>query len=271
MTLETPMVAFVSPFNSLELSAEVRGNGSPIVFVHGFPLNHTMWDAQLDAFSASWKVIAPDLRGFGASQASKTATMEQFADDLIVLLDSLKISEPIVLCGLSMGGYIAFQFVRKYSSRLRGLILCDTKPSADTHEAAAGRRKTADQVLKEGAQQLADSMQQRLFAPSTLASQPDIVEAVRKMMLGSKPEAIAAALHGMADRPDSTPLLASIRVPTLVICGSEDKITPASEMQAMAEQIPGAKYVEVRGVGHMSPMEDADTVNAAIREFLAKL
>ncbi|MCC7424069.1 MAG: alpha/beta fold hydrolase [Planctomycetaceae bacterium] len=270
MTSDAQAAALVSEF-AHGLSADVRGNGSPIVFVHGFPLNHTMWDAQLEAFSGTWKVIAPDLRGFGASSVTETATMESFADDLVRMLDEMKISEPIVLCGLSMGGYIAFEFVRKYSSRLRGLILCDTKASADTPEAAAGRRKTADQVLKEGAGQLAESMQQRLFAPSTLASQPDVVEAVRKMMLGTKPEGIAAALNGMADRPDSTPLLASIRVPTLVICGSEDKITPASEMQAMAGQIPGAKYVEVRGVGHMAPMEDADTVNAAIREFLAHL
>lgn len=258
--------------DGLDLSAKSIGSGSPLVFVHGFPLNHSMWDAQIDAFDESHHVIAPDLRGFGQSGVTPgKVSMEQFADDLVALLDALQISEPIVLCGLSMGGYIAFQFVRKYSSRLRGLILCDTKPSPDTHEAAAGRRKTAEQVLNEGPGKLAESMLQRLFAPSTLAAQPDLVASVREMMLSTKPEGIAAALHGMADRPDSTPLLSAIRVPTLVICGSEDKITPPSEMRPMAERISGATYVEVDGSGHMSPMEDADTVNAAMRTFLERL
>lgn len=252
------------------LECEVRGEGTPVVLVHGFPLNHTMWNEQLAGLSDVARLIAPDLRGFGLSTVTPgTVTMEQFADDLAAMLDGLGVREPVVLCGLSMGGYIAWQFVRKYQERLAGLILCDTRAAPDSPEAAAGRLKTADQVLRLGPKPLADAMEPRLFAPGTVSSKPDVLAAVRQMILSTNPEGIAAAQRGMAERPDATPLLATIRVPTLLICGSEDKITPAAEMQAVAGQIAGATYAEIDGAGHMSPMEEPDVVNEAMRKFLA--
>jgi pimeloyl-ACP methyl ester carboxylesterase len=252
------------------LSVLDEGAGEPLVFVHGFPLDHTMWGAQSPAFAPRRRVIAPDLRGFGASEArGETVTMEGFADDLAALLDAMRIQEPVALCGLSMGGYIAFQFVRKYAARLRSLVLCDTRAGADSADTAANRLKVAEQVLAEGAEVVAQAMLPKLFGKRTLAEQPETVAALRRVMAGTKPAAIAAAQRGMAARPDSTALLPEIRVPTLVVVGAEDAIAPVDEMRGIAAAIPGAEFVVVPGAGHMAPLENPAAFNAALREFLA--
>ena len=259
----------------IELALVDRGAGPPVVLVHGFPLDHSMWNAQIEALSKTHRVIAPDLRGFGRSRMSAgaygpgaTATMEQFADDLAGLLDALGVAEPVAICGLSMGGYIALRFVRKHRSRLNRLILCDTKSLGDTPEIAAGRRLMAARVLVEGPTPLVEAMIPRLFAPATAKDRPAVVESLRRVMMGNDPRAIAAAALGMAERPDATVWLPEIDCPTLVIVGKLDAISPPAEMRAVVAAIPAAQYVEIAGAGHMTNIEKPEEFNAAVERFL---
>lgn len=255
----------------IDLHVTDVGSGPPVLLVHGFPLDHTMWRGQIDALSRHHRVIAPDLRGFGRSGvAPGTAGMEQFADDLAALLDALGVTQPVTFCGLSMGGYIAWQFQRKYAARLRALVLCDTKAAADSPEAARARGQTAAKVLAEGSAVLVDAMLPKLIGKATAERAPEVVDALRQMILSAPPEGVAAALRGMAQRPDVTADLPNIRTPALVIVGAEDAISPPAEMRAIAAALPDAEFVEVAGTGHMAPLEDPATVNAALLKFLAK-
>lgn len=255
--------------NGVDLRVLVQGEGSPLVFVHGFPLDHSMWRWQLGQFTRTHRVIAPDLRGFGESDVTEgKVTMEQFADDLAAMLDELHVTEPIVLCGLSMGGYIAFEFVRKHGQRLAGLILCDTRAGADSAEARQQRLATADRVLSEGPSAIADSMVSRLFGQKIRQEQPQVVEQTQRLILGTPRMGIAAATLGMADRRDMTGFLPEISVRTLAIAGEEDELTPPAEMRQMAEAIPGAEFVTIPAAGHMAPLEASGPVNAAIQTFL---
>jgi len=251
---------------NVRLNVVERGRGTPLLLVHGYPLDHSMWQGQIDGLADSSRVIAPDLRGFGTSDVTAgTVTMEQMADDLAALLDALKIKVPIVFCGLSMGGYVAWQFALRHRARVAKLILCDTRAVADSSEAAAGRRKTAEKVLAEGTSIAAESLVPKLFAPATYQEQPQIVEATKQVILRKKPEGIAAALQGMAERPDVTAQLSKIDVPALLICGEHDGISPPSEMRQIAEQMPRARFVQIAAAGHMSPLEQPEAVNAEIR------
>jgi 3-oxoadipate enol-lactonase len=254
-----------------ELRCVDRGQGRPLLLVHGFPLDHTMWAEQIEAISPHCRVIAPDLRGFGESRtevAETKVTMGQFADDLAAMLDALEIGEPIVYCGLSMGGYIGFQFWRKYAERLRGLVLCDTRAAADTPEAAAGRQAMADRVLKEGPGPVAEAMLPRLLGATSQRKRPELAEALRRVIMANSPQGIAAAALGMAERPDMTVAQKDIRCPTLVIVGQEDEVSPPAEMRGIAQAIPAARFVEIPAAGHMSPMENPAAVTAAIVDFL---
>lgn len=245
------------------------GTGPVILFVHGFPLNLTMWNAQIDEFRKTHRVIAPDLRGFGGTDgALYSVSMEQFADDLAALLDVLGIRQSITFCGLSMGGYIGWQFAQRHPWRVARLIACDTRAAADSAEAAANRLRMAEIVLQEGPEPVAWAMMPKLFAQCSSHHCPQIVESVRQMVMTSNPVAIAGAHRGMAVRPDMSAFLTSLRVPTLVICGEHDVISPSAEMQAFAATIPGAEFVAIPDAGHMAPMEQPDRVNAAIRQFL---
>jgi pimeloyl-ACP methyl ester carboxylesterase len=262
-----PLIAL----KSVRLNVVEQGTGQPLVLVHGFPLDQSMWQGQLKGLADCARVIAPDLRGFGASDVTPgKVTMEQMADDIAALLDALGVRGPVVFCGLSMGGYVAWQFARRHRDRLAKLILCDTRAIADSAEAAAGRKKMAERVLAEGAQVAAEAMLPKLFAPSTQTEQPAIVEATRQAMLRNSPAGVAAALLGMAERPDVTSWLPTIDVPALVICGQHDGISPPAEMRGIAEKLPQATFVEIAGAGHMSPLEKPDEVNAAIRDYLAR-
>lgn len=246
-----------------------EGAGETLLLVHGFPLDHTMWSGQLDAFSSRYRVVAPDLRGFGASRAAdESVSMEQFADDLVELLDVLAVGAPVTFCGLSMGGYIALQFARKHADRLKALVLCDTRSAADSAEAAVNRLKMAQQALAEGAQVAAQAMLPRLFAKLTVEKRPALVEAVRGVILSTAPAAIAAAQRGMAARPEMTDFLSQIRVPALVVVGEEDPISPVAEMRQISESIPGAQFAVIPAAGHMAPLENPAAFNAALEKFL---
>lgn len=253
-----------------ELHVLDRGQGPVVLFVHGFPLTHEMWLPQIEGLSDSYRAIAPDLRGFGKSSASAgTVSMRQFADDLANLLDAMEINEPVTFCGLSMGGYIGWQFVRHHRHRLNGLICCDTKASADSAEAVENRHKLAESVLKHGVGVLAQAMPEKLFAKTTLENQPETVEASKRMMLAADPEGVAAALRGMAERPDMTSILAEIDFPTMLIVGKEDQITTAEEMREIATAIRGSEFGELPNAGHMAPFEQPADVNEMMKRFLA--
>ncbi len=253
----------------VELAYVDKGSGQVVLLVHGFPLDHSMWSGQIDVLAVRNRVIAPDLRGFGESDGQgETTTMQQFAADLAGLLEALEIREPITLCGLSMGGYVAWQFWKHHRDRLASLILCDTRAASDTPEGAQGRLTLADTVLAEGALPVADSMLPKLFAPKTLESRPPYVDATKQVMASTQPTTIAAALRGMAERPDMTAELPNIELPALLVCGEQDVITPADEMRTVAAAMPEAMFHVIYGAGHMSPLERPERVNHLILDFL---
>jgi pimeloyl-ACP methyl ester carboxylesterase len=258
---------------TVDLAYIDRGAGQPVVLLHGFPLDHTMWSAQIDALSARYRVIAPDLRGFGQSSLgnadpARGITMEQYADDLAALLDVQLVTEPIVLVGFSMGGYIAWQFVRKYAQRLRALVQCDTKAAADTENARDTRIRMAENVAEWGSARIAEMTGPKMLADSSFQMKRSVVEAVRDVIERTSPDAIAAAQRGMAARPDVTGRLPKINVPTLIIVGAEDAISPPQEMRAIADAIPDAQFVEIPNAGHMTTMENPEAVNAALLSFM---
>lgn len=256
---------------NIDLNVLDEGTGEVLLLVHGFPLDHTMWREQIAAFSTSRRVIAPDLRGFGSSAATAgTATMEGFADDLAALLDALRVRGKVAFCGLSMGGYVAWQFWRRHAQRLDRLILCDTRAVADSADAAKERLETADKVLREGAGVVAESMLPKLFAAATRDRRPEVVEATRQVILAAPPQGIAAALRGMAARPDVTAWLPKIDMPSLVVVGAEDKISTVDEMREIADSLPAARLVVVPQAAHLAPLENPAVVNAALMEFLAR-
>lgn len=239
-----------------------------LLLIHGFPLDHRMWMAQMVALAAQVHVIAPDLRGFGrsAAAASDPLTMDQHADDLAALLDALGIERAIV-GGLSMGGYIAFAFWRRHRARVAALILADTRAEPDAPQARANRDAAAQKVRQAGMAALADEMLPRLLAPANLAN-PRLAERLRALILAQPAETVIAALAGLRDRPDSRPTLPTINVPTLVLVGEQDALTPPADAAAMAAALPDARLVVIPSAGHMSPMENPRAVNAALRKFI---
>lgn len=253
----------------ITLNVVERGSGPVLLLVHGFPLDHQMWRHQLDALASDYRVIAPDLRGFGQSTVTPgVVTMQRFANDLAALLDELKVREPITLCGLSMGGYIAWQFAQQHRQRLAKLVLCDTKAVADTAEGAKARLENAQKVLAEGPQAIVDGMIAKLFAPQTASQQPDLVKGQREIILSTMPEGMAAALRGMAEREDVSGRLAEFDLPTLVLCGEHDAISPLEEMRAIAAGLPRATFAPIAEAGHMAPLEQPAAVNQALRAFM---
>lgn len=245
-----------------------------ILFIHGFPFDHTMWRHQLAALSG-WRCIAPDLRGFGASPGEETDdptqyTMSTYANDLIAELNRRGISE-VVVCGLSMGGYIAFELLRSHPKRVRAAVLCNTKASADTPEGKADRDAMAALVRQRGATAIADKLLPKLLSPATVRKQPQVVEEVRAMITRSSVNGIVGALHALRERPDSTPLLKRIGMPVFVVAGEDDQITPAPVMWEMAGAIPGAMCAKIAEAGHLTPLEQPHNVSAGIAAFLRKL
>lgn len=250
-----------------------EGRGVPVVLLHGFPLDHTMWNAQIKALASHARVIAPDLRGFGdtplaTGDADRGVSMEAHAADVAELLDAIDVREPVVLAGFSMGGYIAWQFVRQHGHRLRALIQCDTRAKADTEEARAGRIKMAEAVVNEGASLAAKAMEPKLFRKAAAQEQPDVIAAIRATMERQVPAAIAAAQRGMAARPDVTEMLPHITVPTLVLVGAEDVISTPAEMKEIADAIPGSEYVVIPNSGHMTTVENSAATSAALAKFV---
>jgi pimeloyl-ACP methyl ester carboxylesterase len=256
--------------DGVEIGYEDRGHGPAVLLLHAFPLGRFMWDAQSESLSATHRVVRFDARGFGESGPSAgPLTMERIADDGAALLDHLGI-ERAVVGGCSMGGYAAFAFVRRHPQRLAGLVLQDTRAGADSAEAKASRSTLAAKVLAEGASAAAEAFLPKLVGETTRRDRPALVAGLRERILATPPLGIANALHGLGARADSRETLPTIAVPTLVIVGSEDLLTPASEAATMAAAIPRARLDVIPGAGHLANLEDPVAVNAALRAFLAR-
>jgi 3-oxoadipate enol-lactonase len=264
--------------DGLSLSCEDRGSGPPIVLIHGFPLDQTMWEPQLDALCRSYRVIAPDLRGFGQSQrpddddVERGVGMERYAADVVGLLAALHVDEPVVVAGFSMGGYVAWQLVLRYPERVRGLIPCDTRAAADADEARAGRFKMAEAVMQAGNAEAALAMLPKLVAPRTMNERPDLVELIEAMILRQSPEAIAAAQRGMARREDVRGRLDTITADSLCIVGAADVISPPGEMHEIAALLAKSgpddvHVIQIDDAGHLAPLENPAAVTAAIDSF----
>lgn len=257
--------------NGVEIAYTDAGQGTPVVFIHGFPLTRQMWESQVEALSGRARCITIDLRSHGESQSVLWyATVDTYADEVAALLDHLGI-ERAVVCGFSMGGYVAFAFLRRYRERVAGLILADTRPQADTPEGKQGRFNTAQTAHTQGAKAIADAMLPRLLTEKTLAERPEVVSFVRSMIEGNPVVGMAADLMAMAQRPDSVEMLEQIRVPTLIIVGNQDALTPPADSELMASKIPGAKLVRIEGAAHLSNLEQPAAFNAAVAEFLERL
>jgi pimeloyl-ACP methyl ester carboxylesterase len=255
----------------VNLAVEVQGTGTPILFVHGYPHDHTIWRGLIDRLP-DYHCIAPDLRGMGQSDAPDLGYgMSIYAADLAALLDALGV-ENAVLCGLSMGGYIAFEFLRRWRSRVRGLILMNTRAEADSAEGRRARDVAAALARDGGGTAIAESMLPQMLAPETLSRRPDTVDRVRAMMARTPVSGIVGALAAMRDREASESLLPTLnRLPTLVMVGEADVLTPPHQASAMAKAIPGARLAVIPDAGHLPPVEQPAATSEWVREFLEGL
>jgi len=255
---------------NLVVAADVSGDGPPVLFIHGFPLDRTLWRPVARTLTG-WRRIAPDLRGFGLSEAPENGyAMSEYADDLAALLDIVG-AERVVVCGLSMGGYVAFELYRRHADRVRALVLANTRAGADSADGRAGRDAMIARIRRDGPAFLADAMLPRLLAPSSLQTEPEVVRRVRAMVSAQRADGLVGALTAMRDRADSTALLPTIAVPTLVVAGSDDQLIPPTDARAMAEAIPNAHFATIPGAGHLAPIEQAVNTARVIREFLEAL
>ncbi len=257
----------------MRLSYQDDGAGPVVLLLHGFPLDRSMWEHQRQALRRSYRVIAPDLRGHGQSDSPDGIyPVDEMADDVVELLDTLKISEPIVVGGLSMGGYVALSLAARDLKRLRGLMLLNTRAGADSAETARIREELAQEIDRTGdVGPIIETMLPRLFSASTLKNQPGLVEQIRGVMSRTSAKGVAGTLRGLAVRPDRTADLHRIDIPALVISSQDDALIPLSESKAMAEALPAAELVVIPEAGHLSPIENPTATNAAILRFLGSL
>lgn len=256
----------------LRLAHDDTGGDCPaLVLLHGFPHDRTLWAAQRDALAARWRVIVPDLRGFGTTPAIPPFTIDRFADDVAALLEGCGIARAVI-GGLSMGGYVALALWRRHRDRVRALVLADTRAAADDEAARARRDALIALAERDGIDALIETQLTGSLGATTRSERPDVVERTRIMMRQAASIAgVVGALRAMRERPDATPVLATIGVPALCIVGDEDVITPEREMRAMANAIPGSELNVIPGAGHLSAVEQPVLVTTAMQRFLGSL
>lgn len=260
-----------SKINNFSLAYDIAGEGLPLLFIHGYPLGRSLWESQMSDLSRSVQTISPDLRGHGESEAVFSQySIESLADDCIQLLDNLEITQPIIICGLSMGGYVAFALYRKYRSRIAGLILTATRAAPDTPEGKVNRKKAIDLALSEGPKAIANSMLPKMFAPATYVNNPSLVKKIHNMMESTSVQGIIGALNAMKNRPDSTHLLKEINVPVLIIHGNQDQLIPVTEAQEMQLLIANSEIVTLENAGHLPNLEQSTLFNQALKQFLTR-
>lgn len=251
--------------------ADDLGSREPLLFLHAFPLNRTLWDPQFNDLSDVARVLTFDLRGFGDADPVGAESMAQLATDCNAFLDAMRVSRPVTLCGLSLGGYVAFAFYRQYPERVRALILAATRAGPDSEEGKANRDRLAAAVLERGPSAAVEAMLPKMFAPRTYETQPRLVESVRAMMLSASTPGIVGALRALRDRPDSTPTLAEIKVPTLILHGPDDQLINLGEAEKMRDGIGGARLQVLPDSGHLLNLEQPALFNAAVRDFIESL
>lgn len=253
------------------LAVHTAGSGLPLLLLHGFPLDHSMWSAQ-EPLAEHLRLIVPDQRGFGGSDGDGPESIEQLADDAVALLDRLHVAGPVVVCGLSMGGYVAQHVAARHADRVAALVLVDTRLEADTPEARAARTDLAGKVGRLGQAIVADAMIPRLLAPASgedaLARRAGIEGVLRRMIVTQRVSTIQAALAALGNRPDMTEAMRRCVVPTLLVVGADDAITPPSCLQAAEAIMPDARLLIVPRAGHMTPLEAPTVFNAAVVAFL---
>ena len=255
--------------NGMTLAFNDQGSGFPLVFLHAFPLNRSMWTEQENALSSQFRVMMIDLRGHGESDAPLWHyTLDQAADDVCGLLDHLSIKQAVFV-GLSMGGYILFAFYRKYAERVKGMVLADTRAQADTEDGKRARFEMAQIAYKRGSSAIADIMIPKLLSPGTIQTRPELVQRVRGMIEGNQVSGIAGDLMAMAQRPDSVPFLQQIHCPPQIIVGELDVPTPPADARLMSESIPNARLAIIPGAGHLSNLEQPDRFNEIVRAFVS--
>lgn len=243
----------------------------PIVLVHGMTFDHQSWQPQIDLLEKQFRVVASDIKGHGKSEVGDGQyTHRQYADDVVALLDHLNIDRA-VFCGLSMGGAICLRITELYPERVRALIICDSKAEADTNEAKYGREQAIQSVKKEGVKSFAEPFLKSVFAPGSFEKHPQIVESIRQTIIAMSPLALCGTLLAQAARTDTSAVLPKIRVPTLIMVGAEDKLTPPSLSREMQQKIPGAELKVIPDAAHVSNLENTGAFNNCLSEFLAKI
>ncbi|MGH2372239.1 MAG: alpha/beta fold hydrolase [bacterium] len=250
------------------LGYEREGHGPPVVLIHGFPLNRTMWRPQIEGLRDRFTVVAPDLRGFGdAAGPVNDLTMDTYAGDVLDLLDALELNR-VALAGFSMGGYVAFRVVARAAGRIRSLIIAGSRAGPDSEEARRGRHAAIERIRTEGPDGFLEEFSARLVGPTTKAGRPAVLDTVRRIVGKPPASSVTAALAAMAARPDSRPLLASIAAPTLVIVGDEDTVIPPDAGKEIASGVRAGRLVTIPQAGHVSNLEAPEAFNGALREFL---
>lgn len=252
----------------VELDTDDAGSGPALLFVHGHPFDRTMWAPQVEEFSRSHRVLAPDLRGYGRSPLpAGVTTLEDHARDLAALLDRRGIGSATV-CGLSMGGQIAMEFCRLFPGRVRSAVFAATFATPDDAAGQERRRAMAERLLREGMAAYAAEVLPRMMAPASIAALPAVARSVRAMMERTRPEGAASSLRGRARRADLTPALRELRVPCLVVVGTEDAFTTLADAEHMARHLPDCRRVVIDGAGHLPNLERPAEFDAALRSFL---
>lgn len=257
----------------VRIAYEVQGESStatPLVLVHAFPLHRGMWSAIAEPLAASRRVVTVDLRGFGESDIAADGAMDRMATDVRAVVTAESLGR-VVVAGLSMGGYVAMAYLRRYPMDVAALVLANTRGSSDSDEARRGRLALIESVRKRGTVAAVEAVLPKLLAAETYAGRPGLVEEVRAMAMSAKPEGVIAALTGMAIRSDSTDLLAAVAMPYLVIAGTQDALIPPEEQARMASAIEGAELVSIEGAGHLSNLEAPEAFVAAVAAFLERV
>jgi pimeloyl-ACP methyl ester carboxylesterase len=251
-----------------EIGYQLLGNGPPVVLLHPFPAHHGFWHPAAQALQSRYRLVLPDLRGHGDSGSGDgPATMDKHASDLTRILDDQQMGRAVFV-GVSIGGYILFEFWRKYRPRVAALVFCNTKATAETAESRAARLQAAADVLERGTEPFFESMAAKLMGETTRSTRPDLVDGALRMMRRMSPEDVALVQRGMADRPDSVPTLKTIDVPTLIITGNEDTLTGVPEAELMKRNIAGSQMKVIAKAGHYSPWEQPEEVGKILRKFV---
>lgn len=254
--------------DGVSLAYEYEGGGTPLVLIHGFPFSRQMWRPQVNALAGVCRLILPDLRGFGES-GGVPDSLDRMADDVDTLVNHLGLTS-FALGGFSMGGYVLFRYLARHPGRAKALLFLDTRAEADAPEGRQRRFAAIERIQQEGPSGYLEDFVKLVVSPTTLQSRPQVLGDVRRLM-ERRVASLAGALRAMADRPDSTPLLGQITVPTLIVVGEDDQATPAASARKMAEAIRGSRLVTIPAAGHVANLEQPEEFNAALVGFLRML